>query len=282
VLVDVRDGVRLAAAMESTGPDVVVHMAASHDLSGGRDAMYETNVAGTNGVLAAASSTGARHVVVISSAACYEPGAPGALVHESAPLSSKLDSNLARDRATVDRLCQLWGARHPDRTMTILRPCAVLGGAADDATVRLFTEPPFPAAAADPGVGVQFLHEDDFVAAIVLLASGDHAGAYNVASDDVIELRECTELIGLKSARGAARAYSKLRRRRGSKDLFEDLELLVATPRLDTGRARAAGWTPRHTSRSAFEAVMRARGRLRVSPATAPAPLAPDVVPERS
>ncbi len=71
----------------------------------------------------------------------------------------------ARDKTEADRLCQLWAARYTDRTMTIVRPCVVLGPNVDNYLVRLWIRQLF---AADLGTienDIRFQHEDDVVEA---------------------------------------------------------------------------------------------------------------------
>lgn len=280
-VVDVRDAQRLTYMLERERPDAVVHLAWSHDASNGRQAMYETNVAGTNALLAAAGAAGTAHVIAVSSAACYAPADGSGPVGEAATIRSDLESELARDRATVDRLCQLWAARQPERTMTIVRPCAVLTPAPDDAVAALFVTPPYPAGLAKPETAVQFLHEDDYVDALVLLATGGHGGLFNLAGDGTVELGDCARLVGLKSRGGARRVYSKLRS--GAKGAAADLELLAGTPPLVTDRMRnATGWSARHSSRAAFEAVMRTRGKLVEASSTLPDPGRAQLAQERA
>jgi UDP-glucose 4-epimerase len=280
-LVDVRNAEQIANAIQRRRPDAVVHLATSHDSVDGREAMYETNVVGTNAVMAAVGSAETAQVVVVSSAACYAVDGVAEPVVESAPLRANLESELARDRATVDRLAQLWAARQPDKTMTIVRPCAVIGSGPDDSTAGLFTEPPHCARLADPDAAVQLLHEDDFVDALVALVGGRHGGVFNIAGEGSVSLGECAEMVGLKSRRGPLKAYSKARSRKGTRGSLEDLELLVGTPIVATERLRTtSGWAPRHTSRGAFEATMGERGKLVATPATTP--LVANAVPERS
>jgi UDP-glucose 4-epimerase len=280
--VDVRQVEQLTNVIERRRPDAVVHLASSHDTTRGREEMYETNVVGTNGVLAAAAATGTSHVLVISSAACYPPAVGSEPVTEAAPLRSNLESDLARDRATVDRLCQLWAARQPDRTMTIVRPCAVVGAAEHHGTTRLFTEPPYCATLANPRTSVQFLHEDDFVETLVLLVAGRHGGVFNAAGDGLVTLGECVEVAGLKSRRGPLKAYSKIRSRKGAPGGLEELELLVGTPVVSTERLRAAiGTTPRFTSREAFEAAIGDNGKFVADPPLAMSPAVADPAVER-
>lgn len=268
--VDVRDGQRMSYLLERDRPDAVVHLAYAHDQSGGRQAMYETNIVGTNGVLAAAAAAGTPHVIAMSSAACYEATESGAPVGEGAALRSDIESELVRDRATVDRLCQLWAARQPDRTMTVVRPCALLTSAPADRVAALFTQPPYAASLGRADAAVQFLHEDDLVDALATIASGRHGGVFNLAGEGVVELGECARLVGLKSRGATGRVYSKLRTRNGSRASLEDLELLVGTPPLATERiATAAGWRPSRTSSAAFEAAMGRRGKLVAAAAAA-------------
>jgi len=279
--VDVRQVEQLTNVIERRSPDAVVHLASSHDTTSGREGMYETNVVGTNGVLAAAAAAGTSHVLVISSAACYPPAVGSDPVTEAAPLRSNLESDLARDRATVDRLCQLWAARQRNRTMTIVRPCAVVGAAEHHRTTRLFTEPPYCATLANPRTSVQFLHEDDFVATLVLLVVGRHGGVFNAAGDGVVTLGECVEMAGLKSRRGPLKAYSKIRSRQGTSGGLEDLELLVGTPVVSTERLRAAtGRAPRYTSREAFEAAIGGNGKLVADSSAAMSPAVADAALE--
>ena len=119
----------------------------------------------------------------------------------------------ARDKTESDRICQLWAARYPDRTMTIVRPCIVFGPNVDNYLVRLWTKQPF--AADVEGTldnQIQFVHEDDVVEAITALLVGRHGGAFNVAGDGLMTMRECAELIGSPVQKLPMRAYRGLAR----------------------------------------------------------------------
>jgi UDP-glucose 4-epimerase len=261
--VNVRDAQHVTNLLERERPDALVHLGCSHDSVSGRQAMYETDVVGTNAVLAAAAAAGTAHVVALSSAACYAPAEGPEPVTEASPLRSDHESDVARDTATVDRLCQLWAARNTDRTLTLVRPCAVLTSAPDDRVAALFTDPPHAAALAKPETLVQFLHEEDFVDGLAVLASGRHGGIFNLAGDGTVALGDCTRLIGLKGRGAGLRVYSKLRRRNGSREALQELDLLMGTPIVATARiAEAAGWRPRSSSRAAFELAMERRGKL--------------------
>jgi UDP-glucose 4-epimerase len=158
--------------------------------------------------------------------------------------------------------------------MTIVRPCIVFGPNVDNYLVRLWTKQPFAADAGTLDSQIQFLHEDDVVEAIGALLLGRHEGAFNVAGDGVMTLRECAELIGSPIRRMPLRAYRGLARAMWRAHLSEvppgQIEFALHPWIVSTEKLRqTTGWSPRHTSRETFEITMRAHGKL--PPAEAPA-----------
>ena len=137
---------------------------------------------------------------------------------EDDPVRGVAGFTYARDKTESDRLCQLWAATHPERVMTIVRPCIVFGPNVDNYLVRLWTKQPFAVDVGTIDSDIQFVHEDDVVEGITGLLLGRHGGAYNVAGDGLMTNRECAELIGtpirkmpLRLYRGLARVMWKLR-----------------------------------------------------------------------
>ena len=105
--------------------------------------MYDVDVNGTQMVLQAAADAGTQQVLVTSSATAYGafPDNPKPIA-EDWPVRGAPDFSYAKDKADADRICQLWAAEHPDRVMTIVRPCIVLGPSVDNYIVRSFDEQP--------------------------------------------------------------------------------------------------------------------------------------------
>src|SRR5919106_1722375 len=124
--VDVRDREGVRALLERERPDALVHLAFILNPSHDEHLMYDVDVNGTHNVLEAAGRAGTEQVLVTSSAVAYGafPVNPVAL-SEDDPVRGVASFSYARDKTESDRLCQLWGLRHPDRTMTIVRPCIV-------------------------------------------------------------------------------------------------------------------------------------------------------------
>ena len=266
--VDVRDRDGMRATLERARPDALVHLAFILNPSHYEALMYDVDVNGTHNVLEAAGAAGTQQVLVTSSGVAYGafPDNPVPLTEED-PVRGVAAFSYARDKTESDRICQLWAAKYPDRTMTIVRPCIVFGPNVNNYLVRLWTKQPF---AADPGTldnDIQFAHEDDVVEAITALLVGRHGGAFNVAGDGVMTSRECAEMIGSPIRRMPVRAYRGLARAMWNARLSEappgsvDFALypwIVSNEKLK----RETGWRPRYTSRETFEITMRAHGKL--------------------
>jgi UDP-glucose 4-epimerase len=265
---DVRDREAVRAALERSEADALVHLAFILNPSHDEHLMYDVDVNGTHNVLEAAAAAGTGHVLITSSSVAYGafPDNPVPLTEDD-PVRGVSSFAYARDKTESDRLCQLWAATHLDRVVTIVRPCVVFGPNVDNYLVRLWTKQPFAIDAGNLETPIQFAHEDDLVEAIGALLLGRHAGAFNVAGDGVMTLRECAELIGSPIRRMPLRAYRALARATWATRISEappgQIEFalhpwIVSTDKLK----KTAGWTPKHTTRETFEIAMRAHGKL--------------------
>src|SRR4051812_23468793 len=208
---DVRDAEGVRRLLESERPDALVHLAFILNPMHDESAMYEIDVGGTHNVLEAASAAGTQQVLVTSSATAYGafPDNP-VPIDEDWPVRGVPDFEYARDKAESDRLCQLWALRHPDRTMTIVRPCIVFGPNVDNFIVRAWTKQPFFAEIGASDVPVQFVHEDDVVEALIRLLEGRHGGAFNLAGDGTMTWGAAADLIGMPRRRFPRRLFWRL------------------------------------------------------------------------
>jgi UDP-glucose 4-epimerase len=274
VKLDVRDREGVRSTLERARADALVHLAFLLDPIHDESLMYDIDVNGTHNVLEAAAATGTPQVLVTSSAVAYGafPDNPEPLT-EADPVRGVASYSYARDKTESDRLCQLWGERHPDRTMTIVRPCIVLGPNVDNSLVRLWTKAPAQFDIGNLDNHIQFVHEDDVVSAISGLLDGKHAGAYNVAGDGLMTYRECAELIDLpikkiplKALRALAKASWKLRQAEAPAG---QIEFGLYPWVVSNEKLKQTGWSPGHTSREAFEVAMKHHGKL--APASAQA-----------
>ena len=279
---DVRDRDRAAAILEDVKPDALVHLAFILNPLRDEHTMYDLDVGGTHNVLEAAAAAGTPQVLVTSSATAYGafPDNPEPLTEDD-PVRGVPGFSYARDKTEADRLCQLWAHEHPDRVMTIVRPCIVFGPNVDNYLVRLWTKQPFAVDAGNLDGHIQFVHEDDLVEAVSGLLLGRHAGQFNLSPDGLMTLRECAEVLGTPIRRMPLWAYRALAK------LLWRLRLSEAPPGqidfalypwiLSTETIKATlGWTPKHTARETFEITMRAQGKLPLAEPPASSPRAED------
>ena len=265
---DVRDAAAVRAAVEEERPDALVHLAFILNPLHDEAFMYEVDVGGTHNVLEACSSAGVEHVLVTSSSTAYGafPDNPVPLT-EDHPVRGVPGFEYARDKAESDRLCQLWALRHPERVMTIVRPCIVFGPSVDNYLVRIWTKQPFQPDFGLPDPGIQFVHEDDVVEALLVLLEGRHAGAFNLAGDGVMETTECASIIGLPRRRVPLRVWrafaSVMWRLRASEAPPGSLDFALYPWIVSNEKLKQdAGWEPKFSSRETFEITMRAHGKL--------------------
>jgi UDP-glucose 4-epimerase len=273
--VDVRDRETMRSVVERARPDALVHLAFVFNPIHDERVMYDIDVNGTHNVLESAAEAGTQHLLVVTSVAAYgaHPDNPVPLTEEH-PVRGVAGFSYARDKTESDRICQLWAAQHPDRIMTIVRPCTVFGPNVDNYLLRLWTRQRVAIDVGNLDNQIQFVHEDDVVEATTGLLLGRHEGAFNVAGDGIMTLSECAEVIGLPVRKMPLRVYRALARVMwaaravetppGSIDFF-----LYPWVMSNEKLKRTLHWTPRHTSRETFELTMRAHGKL--PPAQPPA-----------
>jgi UDP-glucose 4-epimerase len=266
--VDVRDRAAVRSVLERVRPDVLVHLAFILNPSHDEEFAYSVDVNGTHNVLEAAAAAGTAQLLVTTSGVAYGafPDNPVPLTEDD-PVRGVAGFTYARDKTESDRLCQLWALQHPDRVMTIVRPCIVFGPNVDNYLVRLWTKQPFAVDVGTIDRQVQFVHEDDVVEGITALLLGRHSGAFNVAGDGLMTNRECAELIGspirrmpLRVYRGLARVMWKLRQ---SEVPPGGIEFALHSWVLSNEKLKqTTGWSPKYSSRETFEITMRAHGKL--------------------
>lgn len=265
---DVRDKAGVRALLERERPDCVVHLAFLLNPIHDEAAMYDVDVNGTQNVLEAASAAGVGQMLVTSSTTAYGAFADNPVpLTEDDPVRGAPDFSYARDKAESDRLCQLWALRHPERVMTIVRPCIVFGPDVDNYIVRLWLRQPFRADFGMPDQPMQFVHVDDVAEALIALVEGRHAGVFNVAGDGYISVHECADVLGLKARRMPYKVFKRIAAGLWKTHVSEapagQLEFVIHPWVASNERLKeTTGWAPKWTSREVFELTMRAKGKL--------------------
>jgi UDP-glucose 4-epimerase len=269
VELDIRDR-RLHSLLEAEEPNAIVHLAFVLNPIHNEHRMYDIDVNGTQNVLDAASAVGVEHLVVASSTTAYGAWRDNPVpLREDDPVRGMPHYEYARDKTEIDRMCQLWAARHPDRAMTIVRPCIVFGPNVENFIIHFWERAPFIPLINGVDAELQYVHEDDVVEAFSRLLLGRVAGIFNLTGDGTIKLSEGAALAGLKTRRIAYGPYRRL-----VSALWRMKVPLVEAPpgQLDfvrfpwlasNERIKAAlDWQPRHSSRETFEIALAAKGKL--------------------
>jgi UDP-glucose 4-epimerase len=267
---DVRDGALIRQLLERHEIDALIHLAFILNPIRDDAMMYDVDVNGAQATLKAASDAGTQQVLVTTSATAYGafPDNPKPIA-EDWPVRGVPDFPYARDKAEADRLCQLWAAEHPDRVMTIVRPCIVMGPNVDNYIVRSFENNPFIPVLDGVDEEFQLVHEEDVATALIALLDGKAGGAFNLAGDGTITWRRSAELLDKK-----AREVSLKNMKR-----FNGLMWRLHVPRTEappgnldflrypwvvsTEKLKAeTDWQPKFDTLETFKVTMRAKGVL--------------------
>jgi nucleoside-diphosphate-sugar epimerase len=235
--------------------DCVVHLAWLIQPSHDRDATWRTNVLGSRRVFEAAANAGAA-IVYASSVGAYSPGPKDRCVDESWPTGGIPASFYSRDKSDVERILDDFDERV---RVVRLRPSLIFQRAMGTEVKRLFTgrwvpnrlvPQRIPLVPRIDGLRFQVTHASDVADAYRRAIVDERArGAYNVASEPVLDPDALARLLGARTVRvpvRVARALVALTWRLRLQPTPEGwLDLALQTPLLDTTRIRdELGWAP--------------------------------------
>lgn len=249
------------------GADAVVHLAWL--IQPGRDERQTraVNVEGSRRVFDAVVAAGVPALVYASSVGAYSPGPKDRLVDETWPTAGIPTSFYSRHKAQAERDLDRLEAEHRSLRVVRLRPGLIFKRSAATEIRRLFVGPLLPGWAlrsslvplvpAIPELRFQAVHSDDVGEAYRAAVLSDAAGAFNIASEPVIDSRELAGMLRARPVpvparvlRGAA-ALSYRLRLQPAEPGWVDMALKV--PLMSTERARRVlDWQPRHSARDAI------------------------------
>ena len=189
---DIRNPV-IAKVIAKEDVDTVVHMSviSTPGSVGSRSTMKELNVIGTMQLLAACQKSGGiRHLVVKSTSTVYGASSrdPAMFTEDMEPRRAPR-SGYAKDVAEIEGYVRGFARRRPDVRVTTLRAANVLGPHVSSPISSYFRLPVIPTVLGhDPRL--QFLHEQDLVAALRHAVAHEVPGTFNVAGEGVLMLSQ--------------------------------------------------------------------------------------------
>lgn len=266
VRADIRNPV-IAKIIDRGHVDTVVHMSviATPVGAGGRTPMKEINVIGSMQLLAACGkSTTLRRLVVKSTTAIYggSPKDPACFTEEDSAKSVPRQG-WGADAVEVEGYVRGFSRRRPDVEVAVLRFANAIGHGVQTECTDYFRLPVAPTVLGfDPRL--QFVHEDDLIAALELATVGEVSGTVNVAGDGVLALHQALGISGRPSVpvpRGRMNAVAKLIAKASGVHIGPDLLRLLTYGRVvDTTRMRAdLQFEPRFSTRAAFADLVASR-----------------------
>src|SRR3954470_13179528 len=261
------------------GVDAVVHLAWALQPGRHPEALRRVNVEGTRRVVRAAATAGVRQVVHVSSIGAYAPGAVGQRVAEDWPTTGIPSAQYSRDKSEAERVVREVAARHPDMTVSVVRPTLVLQPEAGSEIGRYFLGPLLygaarllPGAVARllplplPRVAVSFVHADDVADALVRILDRRAAGPFNLGAEPLMDAgalgrplappRVPVPALAVRTALQAAFTAHLVPTEPGWVDIG------TRVPALNTTRARTVlGWAPVHRGDEVLREFVAALGR---------------------
>jgi UDP-glucose 4-epimerase len=249
------------------GADVVVHLAWVIQPSRSIGTLYNINVSGSKRVFDAVAEADVPALVYASSVGAYSPGPKSRTVDESWPTEGVATSFYSRHKAEVERLLNTFEVEHPDVRVVRLRPGLIFKREAGAEVRRFFAGPFLPSPllrrsliSIVPDIDrlrFQCVHSFDAGKAYYLATTKDVRGAFNIATDPVVDPRMLARILDarpVKIAPRLARAFTSLSWRGGLQPTPPGwFDLAMQSPLMDISRARTElGWVPAYTSEAAL------------------------------
>jgi UDP-glucose 4-epimerase len=157
--------------------------------------MEDINRGGTINVLESAERCGVNQILYTSSATAYGfyPDNPIPLTEDS-PLRGNADFTYAKNKREIEGIIAEFKKRNPSISITILRPCFVVGPGFDNPLARhLCKKVVLLPSNMQP---FQFVHEDDLLELMLHFVETGTDGIYNVAGEGTISFREMVANLG--------------------------------------------------------------------------------------
>lgn len=263
---DVCEASTIDAVFTEHDVDTVVHLASI--VNPGRDTTREqefrVDVEGSRTVLRACVAHGVRRIVVSSSGAAYGYHADNpAWITEDTPLRGNDSFAYSRHKRLVEEMLADHRRKHPELEQTIFRIGTILGADVDNQITALFDKKRLLKISGSESPFV-FVWDQDVTAAMVQAVVGSRTGIFNVAGDGTMTVDDIAAALGKRTVTVSPRLVRAGLRLGNALGLTvhgpEQAKFLQYRPVLKNDRLKCVfGYTPRYTTREAFDAWRAAR-----------------------
>lgn len=177
-------------------PDILIHLAFVLNPIQDETLMSHINIDGSRNTLKAIEEAGVKKALIVSSATAYGAFADNPVpLKETDPIRPHPHFSYARDKAVVEGMCGQFMEKHPEITMSLVRPVVIYGPHVDNYLSWLFLLP-LGLLPSEHETAIQFVHEDDVVGGILHILEHGGRGAYNLAPADHMSMRDIHLLAG--------------------------------------------------------------------------------------
>jgi UDP-glucose 4-epimerase len=188
--------VTLAEILKQENCDMLIHTANPISPLRNEALAHEIIAIGTFYIFNACASAHVRKIVMASTTDVYGafPENPNFLT-EDMPPRGYLQNKFLADKVDAEKQALKYQKKHPTSVVSILRHATILGPNIENFKTRYFRRKVIMTMLGfDPLM--QFVHEDDVLAAFLKLVHEDHTGTFNIGADGVLPLSRVINVAG--------------------------------------------------------------------------------------
>ncbi len=187
---------RLSEIFKKEGVHTVIHTAFPTTPPRNQSLAHEIVSIGTMYICNACADAKVKKLVMLSTTDVYGafPDNPNYLT-ESHPKRGGRNIRFIADKIDAENSAQKLLRKHPETTVTILRPCHLLGPTIQSYKTRYLARPVIVTILGyDPLV--QFVHESDVIRAFMHVIEKDYSGVFNIVGKGVLPLSRVIRILG--------------------------------------------------------------------------------------
>ena len=178
-------------------PDTVIHLAFVVNPMRDETLMHRINVEGTQNVFDAVQQCRPERFLVSSSATAYGawPDNPVPMA-EDWQLRARKQYRYADDKVLVESMLHTFAEENSEIAVSWTRPCIIYGPEVSNYLTEFIIKGPLIVLPGGNNTELQFVHIEDVAGATLTILRNNGRGAYNVAPDDWLTLKDLAKLSG--------------------------------------------------------------------------------------